>query len=108
MRYRDINWNVEINGEQAECDDTALDIIAQNLQNGYSYGTFTYDVTDYAICEDLKTELENKLGRTVDYSVDNDDVGELNELYAIALKNQDTEIIELLNEIFKYGFTNYD
>lgn len=104
MKYRDINWSIEINGEQASIDDSALDIIAEELQKGYTSGTFAYDSTNYAKCDELKEKLETELGRKVDYSVEEDSKGELNDLLENAKKNNDNYVAELIEEIFRYGF----
>lgn len=104
MKYRDINWSLDINGEGASCDDTALDFIAEQLQQGYTSGTFTFDDTDYARCDELKELLEEELGRDVDFSVEDDDRGELDELLLIAKKNKNKYIVNLITEILETGF----
>ena len=104
MKYRDINWSLDINGYGASCDDAALDIIAEQLQQGYTSGTFTFDDTNYTRCDELKNLLEEKLGRNVDFSVECDDKGELDELLTIAKKHKDKYVINLITEILEIGF----
>lgn len=41
--YRDISWSLEINGEHASFDDSALEIIAEQIANGYTSGLFTIE-----------------------------------------------------------------
>ena len=105
MKYRDITWNLEINGEHASFDDKALDFIAEEIQNGNTSGLFTQDDTDYAKCEELRDELEQELGRNVDYSVDLDDKGELTELLSIAKRHKDNYVIDLIQQILETGFS---
>lgn len=104
MKYKDISWNLMINNEQASSDDKGLDFIAEELQRGNTSGMFPTDCTDYQKCEELRDLLEQELGRKVDYSVDLDDKGELNELKEIAQKNNDEYVIELIDQILEYGF----
>lgn len=104
MKYKDINWNLMINNKQASFDDNGLDFIAEEIQNGNTNGLFTADCTDYPKCEELRDLLEQELGREVDYSVDLDDKGELNELKEIAQKDNDEYVIELIDQILEYGF----
>ena len=104
MKYRDVSWNLMINDEQASFDDKALDFIAEEINRGNTSGFFTTDCTDYQKCEELRGDLETELGRAVDYSVDLDDKGELNDLLEIAKKNNDNYVIELIEEILEKGF----
>ena len=46
MKYRDISWNLEINGTQASSDDEALDFIAEQIKNGNTSGLLTIDITN--------------------------------------------------------------
>lgn len=104
MKYRDINWSIEINGENASCDDNSLDYIAEQLQQGYTSGTFYFDDTDYCRCDRLKEKLETLIGREIDCCVENDNKGELEELLEIARENNDIEIISLIEELLQCGF----
>lgn len=97
MKYRDISWSLEINGEQASFDDDALDFIAEQIQSGYTSGLFTFDCTDYAKFDELKEKLEQELGRNVDCAVD--DTGELDDLLVIAQDNGDSYVEDLINEL---------
>ena len=106
MKYRDISWNLMINDEQAESNDNGLDFIAEELQRGNTSGMFTTDCTDYQKCEELKQELEQELGREVNFNVEDDDKGELDELKEIAQKNNDNCVVELIDQILEYGFDN--
>ena len=106
MKYRDISWNLTINDEQAESNDNGLDFIAEELQRGNTSGMFTTDCTDYQKCEELKQELEQELGREVNFNVEDDDKGELDELKEIARKNNDNCVVELIDQILEYGFDN--
>ena len=106
MKYRDISWNLTINDEQAESNDNGLDFIAEELQRGNTSGMFTTDCTDYQKCEELKQELEQELGREVNFNVEDDDKGELDELKEIAQKNNDNCVVELIDQILEYGFDN--
>ena len=104
MKYKDIEWNLTINNEQAKSNDNGLDFIAGELQKGNTSGMFATDCTDYQKCEELRDLLEQELGRQVNYSVDLDDKGELNELREIAQKNNDNYVVELIDQILEYGF----
>lgn len=104
MKYKDIEWNLMINDEQAESNDNGLDFIAEEIQRGNTSGVFSTDCTDYQKCEELRDLLEQELGRQVDYSVDLDDKGELDELREIAQKNDDNYVVELIDQILEYGF----
>lgn len=104
MKYRDVSWNLMINDEQASFDDKALDFIAEELQRGNTSGFFTSDCTDYAEIERLKDKLENELGRDIDFSVEEDDKGELEDLLEIAKKKKDNNVIYLVREILELGF----
>ena len=104
MKYKDIEWNLTINNEQAKSNDNGLDFIAEEIQRGNTSGMFATDCTDYQKCEELRDLLEQELGRQVDYSVDLDYKGELNELREIAQKNDDNYVVELIDQILEYGF----
>ena len=104
MKYKDIEWNLMINDEQAEPNDNGLDFIAEEIQRGNTSGMFTIDCTDYDKVEELKQELEQELGREVNFNVEDDDKGELNELKEIAQKNDDNYVVELIDQILEYGF----
>lgn len=106
MKYKDIEWNLMINDEQAEPNDNGLDFIAEEIQQGNTSGMFTTDCTDYAKVEELKQELEQELGREVNFDVENDDKGELDDLKEIAQKNDDDYVAELVDQILEYGFDN--
>lgn len=104
MKYKDISWNLMINDEQASFDDSGLDFIAEEIQQGNTSGLFTTDCTNYAMCEELKEKLEQELGRQVDYNVDDNDKGELEDLLKIARRNKDNCVVELVEEILNEGF----
>ena len=104
MKYKDISWNLMINDEQASFDDNGLDFIAEEIQRGNTSGMFTTDCTDYSKCEELRDLLEQELGRKVDYSIDLDDKGELEDLLTIAKENKDEYVQELIEEILEKGF----
>lgn len=106
MKYKDIEWNLTINGEQASFDDKGLDFIAEEIQRGNTSGMFTTDCTDYGRVEKLKQELERELGREVNFNVEDDDKGELDELKEIAQKNGDDYVAELVDQILEYGFND--
>lgn len=106
MKYKDIEWNLMINDEQAEPNDNGLDFIAEEIQKGNTSGMFTTDCTDYDKVEELKQELEQELGREVNFNVEDDDKGELSELKEIAQKNDDDYVAELVDQILEYGFNN--
>ena len=106
MKYRDISWNLMINDEQAESNDNGLDFIAEEIQRGNTSGMYTIDCTDYDKVEKLKQELEQELGREVNFNVEDDDKGELDELREIAQKNDDNYVVELIDQILEYGFDN--
>lgn len=106
MKYKDIEWNLMINNEQAKFDDNGLDFIAEEIQRGNTSGMFTTDCTDYDKVEKLKQELEQELGREVNFNVEDNDKGELNELKEIAQKNDDGYVAELVDQILEYGFDN--
>ena len=106
MKYRDISWNLTINDEQAESNDNGLDFIAEEIQRSNTSGMFTIDCTDYDKVEELKQELEQELGREVNFNVEDDDKGELDELREIAQKNDDNYVVELIDQILEYGFDN--
>ena len=106
MKYKDIEWNLMINDEQVEPNDNGLDFIAEEIQRGNTSGMFTIDCTDYDKVEELKQELEQELGREVNFNVEDDDKGELNELKEIAQKNDDNYVVELIDQILEYGFDN--
>lgn len=55
-------------------------------------------------CEKLRNLLEQELGRQVDYSVEDDDKGELEDLLEIARQNKDNHVAELVEEILDEGF----
>lgn len=46
MKFRDVSWSLEINGEHARFDDNALEIIAEQIANGYTSGMFTMEEDD--------------------------------------------------------------
>ena len=106
MKYRDISWNLTINDEQAESNDNGLDFIAEEIQRSNTSGMFTIDCTDYDKVEELKQELEQELGREVNFNIEDDDKGELDELREIAQKNDDNYVVELIDQILEYGFDN--
>ena len=106
MKYKDISWNLIINNEQASFDDNGLDFIAEEIQRGNTSGMFTTDCTDYSKIEELKNKLENELGRDVDFCVEDDNKGELEDLLTIAKENEDEYIQELIEEILEKGFEN--
>jgi len=99
MKYRDISWELIINGERASCDDNALDFIAEEIQHGYTNGLFTQDDTDYYKIDTLKEKLTTLLGRDIDCSYE--DSGELEELLEIAKKNNDEEIADTIKELLE-------
>lgn len=107
MKYKDISWNLMINDEQASFDDSGLDFIAEEIQQGNTSGLFTTDCTNYAMCEELKEKLEQELGRQVDYNVDDNDKGELEDLLKIARRNKDNCVVELVEEILNEGFGDW-
>lgn len=104
MKYRDVSWNLMINDEQASFDDETLDFIADQIKNGNTSGLFTSDCTDYNEIDKLKDKLENELGRNVDFSVEEDDKGELTDLLEIAEKNDDDYVADLIKQILHAGF----
>lgn len=104
MKYKDIEWNLTINDEQAEPNDNGLDFIAEEIQRGNTSGMFTIDCTDYDKVEELKQELEQELGREVNFNVEDDDKGELNELKEFAQKDDYNYVVELIDQILEYGF----
>lgn len=106
MKYKDIEWELMINGEQASFDDNGLDFIAEEIQRGNTSGIFTIDCTEYEKVETLKQDLELKLGREVDFNVDDSDRGELDDLREIAIRNNDLYVIDLIDQILGYGFDN--
>lgn len=106
MKYQDITWNLEINGEHAHFDEPSLDFIAEEIARGNTSGFFTTDCTNYEKCDKLKEKLEQELGRIVDFSVEDDDKGELEELLQIAEKNEDFYIVEIIKDILAEGFEN--
>lgn len=106
MKYRDISWDLTINEEHASFDDNALDFIAEEINRGNTSGFFTTDCTDYNKCDELKEKLIELLGRDIDFSVEEDDKGELNELLSIAQKNKDNEIVDIITELLEIGFEN--
>ena len=106
MKYRDVSWNLMINDEQASFDDNTLDFIAEEIQRGNTSGFFTADCTNYERCEELKDKLVNELGRDIDFSVEDDNRGELDELLQIAKDNKDEHIQELIEELLEIGFEN--
>ena len=97
MKYRDITWELIINGEHASFDDNALDFIAEEIQRGNTSGLFTQDDTDYNKIDTLKEQLENILGRNIDCNYE--DSGELPALLETAKQNEDNEIIDIITEI---------
>ena len=97
MKYRDISWSLEINGEQASFDDDALDFIAEQIKSGNTSGLFTFDCTDYAKFDELKEKLEQELGRNVDCDYDN--TGELDDLLVIAQDNNDNYVQDLIEQL---------
>lgn len=105
MRYKDISWNLEIDCSE-EITDSDLEIIAEQIKNDYRNGTFTTDCTDYEKFEELKKELEDKLGREIYCNIWYNDKGELEDLLQIAVDNNDNEIEELINELLEIGFDN--
>lgn len=104
MKYRDVSWNLMINDEQASFDDETLDFIAEQIQQGNTSGLFTSDCTDYNKIDNLTDKLTNELGRDVDFSVEEDDKGELPELLKIAKRHKDNYVIELIEQILEAGF----
>lgn len=104
MKYRDVSWNLMINDEQASFDDDTLDFIAEELQRGNTSGLFTTDCTDYEKCDKLKEQLIDLLGRDVDFSVEHDNKGELEELLMIAQKNEDEDVEYIITELLETGF----
>lgn len=102
MKYRDITWELIINDERADCDDNALDFIAEQIQQGYTSGLFTQDDTDYDKIDTLKEKLTTLLGRDIDCSYE--DSGELEELLKIAERNNDEEFADTIRELLEeYG-----
>ena len=97
MKYRDVTWELIINGEHASFDDNALDFIAEQIQQGNTSGLFTQDDTDYNKIDTLKEQLENILGREIDCNYENS--GELTALLETAKQNEDNEIIDIITEI---------
>ena len=106
MKYRDVSWNLMINDEQASFDDNDLDFIASEIERGNTSGLFTSDCTDYNLIEKLTDELEQELGRNVDFSVEENDKGELLELLDIAEQNNDNYVADLVKQILFAGFDN--
>lgn len=104
MKYKNIDWEITINGETAKENCDGLDYIAREVDNGNVRGNFDIDVTDYDKCDNLKQELENALGREVDFDIERDDKGELNDLLDIARKNKDTIVEQIILDIFENGF----
>lgn len=102
MKYRDISWNLCINGEQASFDDDALDFIAEQIQHGNTSGLFTSDCTKYNEFDNLKEKLENEIGRTAYFDYENK--GELDELLKIAKANNDYKVVDIIEKIFEVGF----
>ena len=99
MKYRDITWELTINGERVSYDDNALDFIAEEIQRGNTFGLFTYDDTNYYKIDTLKEKLTTLLGRDIDCSYE--DSGELEELLEIAEKNNDEEIADTIRELLE-------
>lgn len=99
MRYIDVDWDLQINGEHAPFDtpDEILSIIADEILNGNTSGFFTTDSTDYAKFDELKEKLEQELGRDVDCDVD--DTGELDDLLVIAQDNNDNYVQDLIEQL---------
>ena len=106
MKYKDISWNLIINDEQASCNDETLDFIAEEIQKGNTSGFFTTDCTDYNRIDELKEQLEKALGRDVDFNVESDNIGELEDILQIAEDNKDYEIYDIVKEILEIGFEN--
>lgn len=104
MKYRDVSWNLMINDEQASFDDNDLDFIAGEIERGNTSGLFTSDCTDYAKCDELKEKLETELGKDVKFSVEEDNKGELEELLELAKQENNNYVVELIEQIFEYGF----
>lgn len=99
MKYRDITWELIINGEHASFDDESLDFIAEQIQQGNTSGLFTFDETDYDKIDTLKEKLTTLLGRDIDCSYE--DSGELDSLLEIAEKNNDEEIADTIRELLE-------
>lgn len=99
MKYRDIDWELIINGKTASVDDDALEYIAEEIQKGNTFGLFTYDDTNYYKIDTLKEKLTTLLGRDIDCS--DEDSGELNSLLEIAEKNNDEEIADTIRELLE-------
>lgn len=99
MKYRDITWELIINGEHASFDDDTLEYIAEEIQKGNTSGLFTQDDTDYDKIDTLKEKLTALLGRDIDCSYE--DSGELNSLLEIAEKNNDKEIADTIRELLE-------
>lgn len=107
MKYKDISWDLMINGERArfnEEDDDTFEFIIEEIRKGNMSGLFTTDCTDYSRCEKLRNLLEQELGRQVEYSVEDNDKGELEDLLEIARQNKDNYVVELVEEILDKGF----
>lgn len=98
MKYTTFNWNLEISNGIYDNDD-AMSVIAKEIENGNNSGTFEIDTTNYNKIDTLKQELENKLGRTVDFTYR--DSGELKELLGIAKFIKDNEIEDIINELLE-------
>ena len=99
MKYRDITWNLEINGKQAHFDDDALEKIALEIANGNTSGLFTMDITNYNKIDELKEKLECEIGREIDCNYE--DVGELEDLLKIAKEEDDDYVVDLIEELLK-------
>lgn len=104
MKYKNIDWEITINGETAKKHADELDYIAEELNKGNTSGNFDIDATDYDLCERLQNELEQKLGREIDFNVVDDDLGELEDLLAIARENKDIDVENIILEILHNGF----
>ena len=97
MKYQHISWNLEINCE--DLTDLVFEEIAKRVENGETSGEFALDNTEYDYFDTLKDDLETLLGRDVD--CDYNDIGELEELYEIAQRNEDDEIAHIISELLQ-------
>ena len=76
----------------------------EQIKKGNTTGMFTADATDYDFCDNLTADLENELGREIDFSVEQNDIGELPELLKIAKQNNDSYVVEIITALLENGF----